>query len=125
MAVPASVAPHAIGSVQGGRGDVRVASAKVVEQAVCPGGEDVISRSFVQTYGSYDSTAASIDDQIRGDNGGDMKPQVWAVANQGIHPQWGNKAGYYSVYAPAKNPIVLSSTGASGTVRTGSSGSNN
>jgi Concanavalin A-like lectin/glucanases superfamily/Subtilase family/WD40-like Beta Propeller Repeat len=74
----------------------------------CGGTADIVSRSFVQTaWGIYDSGAASIDSAIRGDNSGDLRPQYWAVANQGIDIQYGTEKGYYSVYAPAKNPLVV------------------
>ena len=78
----------------------------------CGGSEDIVSRSFVQTFGAYDSNAAGIDDRIRGDSGGDLRPQVWAVANQGIHSQYGIQVGYYSVYAPAKNSIAVANLSA-------------
>lgn len=79
----------------------------------CSGSEDVVSRSFVQTYGFYTGWSASIDSAVRGDSGGDRKPQVWAVANQGITSQYGIEKGYYSVYAPAKNPVVVANISAS------------
>jgi hypothetical protein len=80
----------------------------------CGGTEDIVSRSFVQTYyGIYSGTAASIDGAIRGDGTGDRRPQIWAVANQGINSQYGSEVGYYSIYAPAKNPIVVANISAS------------
>ncbi|MFY9824106.1 MAG: S8 family serine peptidase [Thermoanaerobaculia bacterium] len=78
--------------------------------------EDVSNHSYtMRTYGEYNSYAAMVDSQIRGDDGGDQRPQIWAVANQGITsqgPDYGPKAGYYSVLAPAKNPIVVANISA-------------
>lgn len=87
----------------------------------CGSTADVANRSIVQTYGEYDSSAAYIDSAIRGDQPGAVpRPQVWAVANQGIDSQWARppqpnengEKGYYSVYAPAKNPIVVANVSA-------------
>jgi hypothetical protein len=74
------------------------------------GAEDIDSRSFVQTFGAYDLNAQSIDDDVR-DNS--HRPQIWAIANQGIHSQYGTEVGYYSGYAPAKNAIAVANISAS------------
>ncbi|MCP4709235.1 MAG: PKD domain-containing protein, partial [Planctomycetes bacterium] len=68
---------------------------------------DVSNHSYVQTPGRYSSRAASIDARIFNAYSGYFHPHAWAVANQGITSQYYDAVGYYSVYAPAKNPIVV------------------
>jgi hypothetical protein len=69
---------------------------------------DASNHSFVMDYGTYDSTSASVDRQIRGDSGPALQwPQVWAAANNGLFAMYDNEEGYYSMYAPAKNSIAV------------------
>ncbi|MGE5340917.1 MAG: S8 family serine peptidase [Candidatus Omnitrophota bacterium] len=76
----------------------------VAPQAIfsCPSDADVQNYSFVDTYGEYGGSTASYDDGVR-----KGRIRVAAVANQGITSQYGTEKGYYSVYRPSKNEIVV------------------
>ena len=72
------------------------------------------NHSYVMTTGEYNNTARDVDLLVRGDltNGGTSIPaRVWvnAAANQGTSAQYDNEEGYYSMYAPAKNALVVGS----------------
>lgn len=74
---------------------------------------DVSNHSYVQAYGVYNSSSERVDRDVRGGNGHLlMRPHVWAAANQGATVQYDNEEGYYSLYSPAKNPIVVGSVDA-------------
>ena len=68
---------------------------------------DARNYSFTQGNGPYGTAAASTDRIIRGDDPTHRPIQVGAVANQGIHAQYGTEIGYYSVYRNSKNEIVV------------------
>lgn len=63
---------------------------------------DVANWSFTQGFGSYNSASAATDASVRSGF-----VSVGAVANQGIHPQYGIAAGYYSPYRVNKNEIIV------------------
>jgi subtilisin family serine protease len=66
------------------------------------------NHSYVMSYGQYDSSAERVDADISGVNGPDTaRPHIWAAANQGLTAQYGTEVGYYSIYAPAKNALVV------------------
>lgn len=72
-------------------------------------GESAENKSYLYSVtGQYDSFMATDDQNVFG-NGGNLTyhPIVTAVANNGQHPQYGNRVGYYSVLAPSKNDIVV------------------
>jgi len=88
-----------------------------LKQAIADHGSHVSNHSYVQSYGTYNNIARDVDAAIRAGvtQGGKTypaRPMVWAVGNQGITPQYGTLRGYYSCYAPAKNPIVVGGTNA-------------
>src|SRR5271166_1836951 len=68
----------------------------------------VSNHSYVLSYGQYESGVQQVDRDIRGADGlAFQRPHVWAAANQGITAQYGSETGYYSVYAPSKNALVV------------------
>lgn len=74
---------------------------------------DASNHSYVLEYGAYGASSSAVDKKIRGGTGvAYKKPHIWAVANQGLTPQYDNEVGYYSIYAPAKNPIGVGAVNA-------------
>jgi subtilisin family serine protease len=89
---------------------------------------DASNHSYVMEQGEYGTTSHDVDKDIRRGNGFERrKPHIWAAANQGLHAQWGDESGegeegYYSIYAPAKNPICVGAVNANdGSLVSGSS----
>ncbi|MCP5094720.1 MAG: S8 family serine peptidase [Chloroflexi bacterium] len=71
------------------------------------------NHSYVMNRGYYGSRSASVDAEINGASGSHpLRPQIWALGNQGLEPQYNDEEGYYSVYAPAKNAIGIGSVNA-------------
>ena len=74
-------------------------------------GEDASNRSFADTVGPYNGTAAWVDSAVRGDGlAATFHPIVYAAANQGFNsqgPAYGVEKGYYSILSPYKNSIVV------------------
>jgi len=68
---------------------------------------DARNWSFTQGHGQYGYGAASTDRIVRGDDPTHRSIEVGASANQGIRPQYGIEAGYYSIYRNGKNEIVV------------------
>jgi len=84
----------------------------------------VSNHSYVMSYAIYDGVAHSLDEIVRGDASWNSKsiparPVVCTAANQGVwtrdtnsdgvvdSPQYDDEEGYFSIYAPAKNPICV------------------
>jgi len=72
-------------------------------------GEDAANFSFAQwDAGRYLGHAYGEDQAVRGEGfASQFHPRVWAVGNNGIDMIHHNQVGYYSVYSPYKNAIVV------------------
>lgn len=70
---------------------------------------DASNHSYVTgDLGLYGALAGTIDKQIFGGSGLQwQKTHIWGVGNQGQIRQHGPELGYYSIYAPGKNPVAV------------------
>ena len=88
----------------------------LVGSAIVTHGMDVSNHSYLQGYnGRYNGVVRSMDRMVRGteDWGGTPippRPMVWAAGNNGVFPEYNAVEGYFSVEAPAKNPIAVGAT---------------
>ena len=98
--------------------------------ALLEDGADVSNHSYIESLGPYGTWSGFLDALVSGrrpqaisetepsekENDADgqaaipRRPQVWAAGNSGVRArfgEYGNRAGYYSVYTQAKNTISV------------------
>ncbi|MGZ8833483.1 MAG: S8 family serine peptidase, partial [Thermoanaerobaculia bacterium] len=87
-----------------------------IARSIFDNGMDASNHSYVQaTNGHYLFIAEQMDRIVRGDERDGVRPipprpMVWAAGNNGLFPEYSDVEGYFSVEAPAKNPIVVGGT---------------